>query len=340
MNSVVIFGGCGFIGLYFAEKVLDLNLFNNLYLVDIREPKDNFCKLKYQKLLDSGKVKFLKRDVRKNLKDISVEGNLTTILNFAAVHREPGHQDYEYGETNINGAKNICDFAKFNNCKNIIFTSSIAVYGPGEHEKNENTQTKPSTPYGKSKLESEKVHLNWQKEDSLNRILSISRPGVVFGAGEKGNVTRLIKFIKKKLFFYMDNKDLKKGGIYIKELINMLVWVNENQLNKKISNVVLYNACMNPCPTLEDYAKNISKKYNHSEYFFSLPRFVIKFFLSLSFIYTKVFKKNNSLNYYRLIKLFRSNAITPHYLIEKKYNFKYNLSSSFDDWKKINPKDW
>ena len=168
MKSAVIFGGCGFIGLYFAEKALDINLFDNLYLVDIREPEDSVGKLKYQRLLDTGKVKFLKRDVRENLNDILIEKNLTTILNFAAIHREPGHQAYEYGETNISGAKNVCDFAKFNNCKNIIFTSSIAVYGPGEHEKNESTEAKPSTPYGKSKLESEKVHLIWQKEDPDN----------------------------------------------------------------------------------------------------------------------------------------------------------------------------
>ena len=53
---------------------------------------------------------FLKRDIRKNLKDILIDGNVSTILNFEAVHKEPGHKDYEYGETNINGAKNICDF--------------------------------------------------------------------------------------------------------------------------------------------------------------------------------------------------------------------------------------
>jgi len=340
MNSAVIFGGCGFIGLYFAEKALDLNLFNNLYLVDIREPEDNFGKLKYQKLLNTGKVKFLKRDVRENLNDILIEGNLTTILNFAAIHREPGHQDHEYGETNIVGAKNVCDFAKFNNCNNIIFTSSIAVYGPGEHEKNESTDPKPSTPYGKSKLESEKVHLNWQKEDPNNRILSICRPGVVFGAGEKGNVTRLVKFIKRGLFFYMNNKNLKKGGLYIKELINMIIWVNKNQITKKMPNLTLYNACMFPCPTIEDFASNISKKVNHSGKFISMPGFMVNFFLFVSLIFTKLFKKNNSLNYYRLIKLFRSNTIIPRFLVINEYIFKYDLNSSFDDWKKLDSSDW
>ena len=45
------------------------------------------------------------------------------------------------------------NFADSVNCKNIIFTSSISVYGSGDHEKDENTKPYPDTPYGKSKLE-------------------------------------------------------------------------------------------------------------------------------------------------------------------------------------------
>ena len=339
MKSAVVFGGCGFIGLYYADKALDLNLFDKLYLVDLKEPEDIFCKSKFKKLLSSGKIEFLKRDVRENLNNLSLAENPDTIVNLAAVHKEPGHEYHEYGETNIKGAENICNFAKFYNCNNIIFTSSIAVYGIGEHEKSETTAPNPSTAYGKSKLSAEKVHLNWQKESPHN-ILSICRPGVVFGAGEKGNVTRLIKFIKKKLFFYMGNKKLKKGGIYIKELINMLIWVDQKQLNKKIENLVIYNACFYPCLTLENYAKSISKKLNYSNNFISIPDILIKFFLFLSLVYTKVLKKNDAFNYYRLKKLFRSNTIAPFYLVDKKYNFKYDLDSSFDDWEKINPQDW
>ena len=55
MKSAVVFGGCGFIGLYYADKALDLNLFDKLYLVDLKEPEDIFCKSKFKKLLSSGK---------------------------------------------------------------------------------------------------------------------------------------------------------------------------------------------------------------------------------------------------------------------------------------------
>ena len=340
MNNIAIFGGCGFIGLYLAEELVNLNLYGKIYLIDIHEPKDNFCKEKYQNLLKTKKIFFLRRDVRKNLNDINIEEKISLIFNFAAIHREPGHLPAEYFETNIKGAENVCNFADKFNCKNIIFTSSIAVYGMGEHEKNEDTPPKPSTSYGKSKFEAEKIHINWQNKNSSNLTLSICRPGVVFGAGEKGNVTRLVKFIKKKLFFYMGNKELKKGGVYVKELINMLLWVNLKQLNKEIPKLVLYNACMHPCPTLEDFAKNISNQFNYSGRFLSLPKIIIKFLLFLSFVYTKVVKKNNALNYHRLTKLFRANTIVPNYLIQKKYNFKYNLNTSFKDWKKTNSADW
>jgi GlcNAc-P-P-Und epimerase len=340
MNTIVIFGGCGFIGLYFAEEVLNKKLYNNIYLVDIKEPNDEYLKLKYQIILSSGKVKFIKSDVRHNLNEIPISETINTIINFAAIHKEPGHLDSEYLETNIEGAKNICNFAENKMCKNIIFTSSIAVYGVGNHEKNESSPTNPIRAYGKSKLAAEEIFLSWQKKDPTNRILSISRPGVVFGAGEKGNVTRLIKIIKKKFFVYMGNKHLQKAGIYIKELTNVLIWINEKQKSKEIHNFALYNAAIVPCPTLEHFSISICQTLNISNKFITIPFSVIKFILFICSFVLKRLNKNNSLNYMRVKKLFISNNIKSNFLIDNLYHFKYDLVSAFDDWKKNYPQDW
>ena len=138
----------------------------------------------------------------------------------------------------------------------------------------------------------------------------------------------------------MEATGLKKGGIYIKELINILIFVNQNQLNKKDSNFALFNATLFPCPTLENYAKEISNIFNYTGSFFTIPKFMINILLFISLCFTRIFKQNNSFSYYRLIKLFRSNNIVPKYLIKKNYVFTYNLNKSFNNWKKINPTDW
>ena len=82
----------------------------------------------------------------------------SSVFNFAAVHRTPGHEDHEYFETNINGAENVVAFAEKYNRKKIVFTSSIAPYGAAEEEKFETTLETPNTAYGISKLVAEKIH--------------------------------------------------------------------------------------------------------------------------------------------------------------------------------------
>ena len=104
-------------------------------------------------------------------------------VNLAAIHREPGHQDYEYFETNLKGAENVCSWADQVGCNKIIFTSSIAPYGPAEEPKDEQSLTVPVTAYGSSKLAAEKIHIAWQHKDIEGRQLVIVRPGVVFGPG-------------------------------------------------------------------------------------------------------------------------------------------------------------
>lgn len=78
------------------------------------------------------------------------------IFNFAAVHRTPGHEDHEYFETNIRGAENVVAFAERHGIKQIVFTSSIAPYGPSEELKSEDTLPTPNSAYGISKLVAEK----------------------------------------------------------------------------------------------------------------------------------------------------------------------------------------
>ena len=63
-----------------------------------------------------------------------------------------------YMQVNVTGTKKIIDFCIDNQIKNIVFTSSAAVYGDGVTTKiDENSEKVPMNPYGKSKLLSEAI---------------------------------------------------------------------------------------------------------------------------------------------------------------------------------------
>ena len=129
----------------------------------------------------------------------------------------------------MKGAENVCSWADQVGCNRIIFTSSIAPYGPAEEPKDEQSLTVPVTAYGSSKLAAEKIHIAWQHKDIEDRQLVIVRPGVVFGPGEGGNVSRMIKAVLHRYFFYMGNAQTRKAGIYVKELCHAMIWVLQKQ---------------------------------------------------------------------------------------------------------------
>mgnify|MGYP000388915620 CR=1 FL=1 len=133
----------------------------------------------------------------------------------------------------------------------------------------------------------------------------------------------------------MGNKKIRKDGIYIKELVNTLMWTNQKQIDKQFNNIEYMNATFSPCPDLNDYVKSVCNQYNISSNFLSIPKKLILFIIFITSFVTKKLKSTNNYNYIRLNKLFRSN-----FLLNNKYSFKYNLNSSMVDWKKDNPDDW
>ena len=148
MNNkvVVIFGGKGFIGHFLAKHLLLENA-KKIYLLDIDHDSNLF---EYRQSLENDKkIEFINCDVRKKI-EWSPDEEIDIIFNFAAVHREPGHKDIEYFETNIKGAENVCEFADRISCNNIVFSSSISPYGADTRVKSEKSLTVPTTAYGLS----------------------------------------------------------------------------------------------------------------------------------------------------------------------------------------------
>ena len=338
MKTAIIFGGTGFIGTFFAEHLLKNLNFSKIYLFDHEDINIKFSEFRQSLVSKNKNIIFVHGDVTKNI-DWRPEEKIDLIANFAAVHREPGHEDKEYFECNLKGAKNVCKWAESVSCNNIIFTSSIAPYGPSETPKDETSIPVPTTAYGSSKLVAEKIHQIWHSKEKSMRKLLIVRPGVVFGPGEGGNVSRLIKAVIKRYFIYIGNRKTRKAGVYVKELCHAMSWVFTS---KKMDDdrFILFNMSMNPGPSIEEYIAAIAKIKGIKVFIPSLPKSILLFTATFIDMVLSILKISHPFSPVRINKLSKSNNILPNYLIENGYEYKYSLEEAFKDWKDLNPSDW
>ncbi len=331
MRRCIIFGGTGFVGSHFAKLLVRQNLCDEVILADIKPMRADFN-------FDSSRVRYVPVDVRTDLNEWTLpDDEVTLIANFAAIHREPGHERHEYFDTNIPGAENVCAWASKNNCNNIVFTSSIAPYGPSEDLKTEETLPTPKSAYGESKLAAEKIHRAWQ-EDSAERNLVIVRPGVVFGPGEGGNVTRLIKATLGRYFFYMGNRETRKAGCYVKELVQSMIWA----LSRAEDNggFYLYNCGMPNPPTIEDYVLTTCKVAEVERLVPNIPYKLLYGVAYLIDFMTKPFGIKQPFSPVRIKKLVRSNNILPMRLKQDNYPYQYSLEDAMKDWRLDRPDEW
>jgi NAD dependent epimerase/dehydratase family enzyme len=160
---------------------------------------------------------------------------------------------------------------------------------------------------------------------------------VVFGPTEGGNVSRLIKAVKKRYFVYTGNKKIRKAGVYVKELCFALSWTINNFNQEK---EVLFNMTMSPSPSVEEYTKSITEVLNKKIWIPSIPINLILILSRLIDFFTKPFGINHPFSHVRILKLIRSNYIEPKFLIDNKYDFKYDLKAALIDWAKECPEEW
>jgi nucleoside-diphosphate-sugar epimerase len=339
MKSMVIFGGAGFIGVFFAQYLLENGQADKVYLVDIEPVEFKFSEFRKNQVAQDSRIVFVNGDVRQPLDWFMPSEQVTLIANFAAIHREPGHEDWEYYQTNLLGAENVCAWAEKVKCNHVIFTSSISPYGPSEEVKDERSPPSPLTAYGGSKLAAEKIHQIWQARDDVNRRLVIVRPGVVFGPGEGGNVSRLIKAVLHRYLFYMGNQNTRKAGVYVKELCHAMWWVVQRQATSG-EHVSLFNMSMNPGPSIQDYVNTVCTVAGVKRFVPGVPYCLLLIVAYLIDAVARPLGIKHPFSPVRIRKLVRSNNIMPNYLVENGYAYRYTLDSAFADWRTSCPDEW
>jgi nucleoside-diphosphate-sugar epimerase len=319
VKIALVLGGSGFIGSHLLKSLAESGEYARLVSVDIAEPR-----------FATPGVEYKHADVTVPLPDDLCPG-VTEIYNLAAVHTTPGHEEWEYYWTNVNGATHACDFARRNDVETIVFTSSIAVYGPSEALKDEDSALEPEIAYGKSKLCAERIHRLWQSEQSDRRKLVVVRPAVIYGYQERGNFTRLAKLLKRNRFAYPGRKDTIKACGYVMDLIASFKFMLAAP-----ERTVTYNFAHPGRYTAEDICDAFAKAAGYQR-----PKIVfpISVMLLIGFGFEVLGKigLKTSINRARVMKLNRSTNILPKRLMAANFPYKFDLEASLRDWRKMSP---
>ncbi|MBT8181240.1 MAG: NAD(P)-dependent oxidoreductase [Eudoraea sp.] len=329
-SIAIVFGGDGYIGHNLIARLVSLNLFDEIYVYDLKITQS------FTSSYSNPRVKHIQGDVRKKITIPIKNPNPISswIFNFAAIHREPGHDFREYFDTNIPGAENINEFARKTGIKNLFFTSSIAPYGRSLEQRNENSPLYPETAYGISKALAEKIHQEWLAEDT-NRRLIIVRPSVIFGPNDPGNVYRMIKSLKRGTFILPNGGKIIKSYGYIYGLIESMLFTMAK--NKRI---IIYNYAENPVVPLKEMVR-ISKEeldYNKPTIKMSVRILaVLAFFIQKA---NRILGRKSDIHPVRVRKAGFPTNIKPEYLIENKFEFKYDFRNALKHWRSVNPEDF
>ena len=129
--SILIIGGSGFVG----SRLISLMKNNSVINLDKRKSD------KYNSITKLGDIRFIDQ--------IFINNKIKTVVLLAAEHKDNVNPISLYYDVNVEGTKNVLKRMDSHGITNLIFTSSVAVYGLNTKFPNEQSNPKPFNHYGK-----------------------------------------------------------------------------------------------------------------------------------------------------------------------------------------------
>lgn len=233
-NKIVCIGGAGFVG---SRLQMELD---NYAILD--------KKLTKEKYTDITKIETLSSKI----------SNASSVVLLAAEHRDDVVPTSKYYLTNVHGTKNVLEEMDRVNCKHLIFTSSVAVYGLNKNCPDENHPMDPFNHYGKSKWEAEKLIKSWFENDPEGKSVTIIRPTVIFGEKNRGNVYNLLRQIALGRFLMIGKGNNKKSMAYVGNVVAFI----KHRLELAETGYHVFNYVDKPDLTMSSLLKVVEKNLN------------------------------------------------------------------------------
>ena len=272
VKNILITGGAGYIGSHIAEILIAKK--KNIFILDNLSTG-------HRKLINK-KAKFIFADIKNQnlIKKILNKYNIDSVIHLAAVLSvgESEKNPLKYKKINIDGTKKLLLALKGSEVKNLIFSSTCAVYKDGLQKVSERSELKPTSIYGKTKLFGEKLIQKFCKRKKIN--FGILRFFNVAGASPSGKIGQInrgdqlfknfaVELKRKKPSFKIYGDDYKtKDGTCIRDYIHVVdiaeihlkVLDKIDQLNSSVILNCGYSKGVSVRDVVKSFKKNTKKK--------------------------------------------------------------------------------
>ncbi len=253
-RKILVTGITGFVGRHTSRAILAEGKYDLVAIVrPDTDPK------RFEEFV--GKVEIIEIDL---CDLVSLEKYLETvkfdvILHIGALRGGKKFSQEEFIKSNVESTRVLAEKALIKN-SNLVFCSSVGVYG-GVPKNLPVKISHPKVPdgcYHATKIESEKIIM-----DCVNRGLDalILRPSIIYGVGDIGFASNLVKLVDKGIIFL----PIRKTIIHLTD-VDLLVEVLIKSLELKKFNTTIYNVADSNSLILGDLVDFISEELNGNSY--------------------------------------------------------------------------
>ncbi len=239
-NKVLLIGGSGFVGSNLISEIGKENCLN----LD-KNPSPFF-----NGITSIGNIQ--------KKEEIKIDTNCKTVILLAAEHRDDIAPTSLYYDVNVTGTKNVLEKMDEARVKNLIFISSVAIFGLNKNNPNEDHHEDPFNHYGKSKWQAEQLIKKWHQKNPAQKSVTIIRPTVIFGERNRGNVYNLLKLISSGKFLMIGKGENKKSMAYVGNVVAFII----NRLKKQEPGCHIFNYADKPDFNMIELVSIIEKKAN------------------------------------------------------------------------------
>jgi nucleoside-diphosphate-sugar epimerase len=184
--------------------------------------------------------------------------DVDTVIHLAAAKADWGVSEAEFFRDNVDATASLVAGLRGSVQKWLLF-SSVAVYGPSSSPASGHSAKTPTTAYGRSKLECERVLE--ELVDSSDARVVVLRPSVIFGPRHppSTNIHRLIEGLRRRTFIPVGSGTTLKSTSYIENVVSASVHLLNTDVQDAGSGFSVFNYVDEPVPTTDWLVERICR---------------------------------------------------------------------------------